>query len=214
MISTHALTWSATIQKTLAVGLASDFNSRTHVECDRIANAIDEVRDISTHALTWSATSSHIGSCAFLCGFQLTHSRGVRLVWLDVAVLIIVFQLTHSRGVRPTSPDSLHSPKNFNSRTHVECDPWLLDLPICIKISTHALTWSATVRHIAHQCAFINFNSRTHVECDGAPRPPIKMPVYFNSRTHVECDRDGATPAADCTKISTHALTWSATARD
>ena len=170
MISTHALTWSATIQKTLAVGLASDFNSRTHVECDRIANAIDEVRDISTHALTWSATSSHIGSCAFLCGFQLTHSRGVRLVWLDVAVLIIVFQLTHSRGVRPTSPDSLHSPKNFNSRTHVECD--------------------------------------------GAPRPPIKMPVYFNSRTHVECDRDGATPAADCTKISTHALTWSATARD
>ena len=143
---------------------------------------------ISTHALTWSATSSHIGSCAFLCGFQLTHSRGVRLVWLDVAVLIIVFQLTHSRGVRPTSPDSLHSPKNFNSRTHVECDPWLLDLPICIKISTHALTWSATATETRDMMIAIDFNSRTHVECDGTLKICQRTGGNFNSRTHVECD--------------------------
>ena len=112
---------------------------------------------ISTHALTWSATSSHIGSCAFLCGFQLTHSR----------------------GVRPTSPDSLHSPKNFNSRTHVECDPWLLDLPICIKISTHALTWSATA-HLDHpsKCQYISTHALTWSATGTAQRQQRIAPKF------------------------------------
>ena len=34
-ISTHALTWSATTNGKVRGGPFDDFNSRTHVECDR-----------------------------------------------------------------------------------------------------------------------------------------------------------------------------------
>ena len=56
MISTHALTWSATFH------LWRDFRIWT----------------ISTHALTWSATA-YCKAVEDLGEFQLTHSRGVRL---------------------------------------------------------------------------------------------------------------------------------------
>ena len=165
MISTHALTWSATIQKTLAVGLASDFNSRTHVECDRLILNVNHVAKISTHALTWSATVP-MGTDVFSVQIS-THA----LTWSATALQMQLtrygtFQLTHSRGVRPTSPDSLHSPKNFNSRTHVECDG--APRPP-IKMPVY-------------------FNSRTHVECDDFEREISFVKYYFNSRTHVECD--------------------------
>ena len=78
------------------------------------------------------------------------------------------FQLTHSRGVRPCFHMLLHQQMNFNSRTHVECDafPFRTTFSLsnfnsrthvecdydCIdchveyyNISTHALTWSATI---------------------------------------------------------------------
>ena len=77
-ISTHALTWSATVKNaTMMVG-----------------------QTISTHALTWSATP-------VLAVFRIRTAT---------------FQLTHSRGVRQLYLDSLCDPDNFNSRTHVECD--------------------------------------------------------------------------------------------
>ena len=100
-ISTHALTWSATFvditefmrynqfQLTHSRGVRpentqekpklTDFNSRTHVECD---------------ALTASCISGKKR-------FQLTHSRGVRLMFLPAFKQPTEFQLTHSRGVRP-----------------------------------------------------------------------------------------------------------------
>ena len=57
----------------------------------------------------------------------------------------------------------------------------------------------------------VNFNSRTHVECDLEILNGCENIEDFNSRTHVECD-----DASNCTnyrnyRISTHALTWSAT---
>ena len=122
-ISTHALTWSATV----------------------CAKSKDLPRIISTHALTWSATC--------------VKSKNTRLR---------LFQLTHSRGVRPCFHMLLHQQMNFNSRTHVECDafPFRTTFSLsnfnsrthvecdydCIdchveyyNISTHALTWSATI---------------------------------------------------------------------
>ncbi len=99
VISTHALTWSATsrsddnpalfvFQLTHSRGVRQmrqskhstnyNFNSRTHVECD-------------------TDTNTHVASSAR-------------------------FQLTHSRGVRPAHAPSSGLHQNFNSRTHVECD--------------------------------------------------------------------------------------------
>ena len=136
-ISTHALTWSATLlsyaltptnefQLTHSRGVRrfslSNFNSRTHVECDY--DCIDchvEYYNISTHALTWSATRR------VCCNVEQTK-----------------FQLTHSRGVRPGLIDVCPGCKNFNSRTHVECD----------------------LGYITSKDLLDNFNSRTHVECD------------------------------------------------
>ena len=76
-----------------------NFNSRTHVECDLCQWDTNQSARISTHALTWSATSSR--------------SR---------QYVSAVFQLTHSRGVRRLYLDRISYPDNFNSRTHVECD--------------------------------------------------------------------------------------------
>ena len=166
-ISTHALTWSATetavglsygtlFQLTHSRGVrratitvtiddASDFNSRTHVECDvkskntrlRLENFNSRTHvecdtpkikkspampGISTHALTWSATTG-----------------------IAPTTPAIKFQLTHSRGVRPAGSESRYTNKNFNSRTHVECDFFdFTHWNNAHTISTHALTWSAT----------------------------------------------------------------------
>ena len=78
---------------------------------------------------------------------------------------------------------------DFNSRTHVECDYEEFVDKFKPKISTHALTWSAT------------------------SLVPSNVPDTrdFNSHTHVECDRFSAKSAVFDGKISTHALTWSAT---
>ena len=142
-ISTHALTWSATISSGL-----------TPRRCI-----------ISTHALTWSATCSPCVSF-FIRKFQLTHSRGVRLNALVSPNVALLFQLTHSRGVRhdlaksATDLENFNSRThvecdgstatkngsswNFNSRTHVECDPMYPVSGAASPISTHTLTWSAT----------------------------------------------------------------------
>ena len=122
MISTHALTWSATFS-TLARRIVYHFNSRTHVECDNFRTFVPPVpfsfqlthsrgvrllffrvvtcqNAISTHALTWSATELISSSFPSIMQFQLTHSRGVRLGWTNFVESRKQFQLTHSRGVR------------------------------------------------------------------------------------------------------------------
>ena len=99
---------------------------------------------------------------------------------------------------------------DFNSRTHVECDA-IFYAPLSVAGNFNSRTHvecdgCAPTRKSEHR----NFNSRTHVECDANETCFNYGSVHFNSRTHVECD---------CTKnswrcqprISTHALTWSAT---
>ena len=167
-------------------------------------------------------------------GFQLTHSRGVRLSVDGSKIALHAFQLTHSRGVRPLKPLICHRHRAFqlthsrgvrlkefaagNIRLHafqlthsrgvrLRTKRLKSQAP---KISTHALTWSATQRAVFIGINSANFNSRTHVECDGrycgqrifsnifqlthsrgVRRVPLCGPGYrsnFNSRTHVECD--------------------------
>ena len=145
VISTHALTWSATTEIQSSNIIDYNFNSRTHVECDKPVKENDHAMD------------------------------------------------------------------DFNSRTHVECDgrhPILLEPK---KISTHALTWSATTCGLICARLALHFNSRTHVECDPRKKDCRLCVEYFNSRTHVECDAIVAPQPGRKRIISTHALTWSAT---
>ena len=123
---------------------------------------------ISTHALTWSATALQMQLTRYGT-FQLTHSRGVRLDLLSYI---------------PAAG------KNFNSRTHVECD-FLPYRFVCVSlwISTHALTWSATGTAQRQQRIAPKFQL-THSR-------GVRQ-VLFDS---------GVATAS----ISTHALTWSAT---
>ena len=58
IISTHALTWSATPSFFAIFSTGVHFNSRAHVERDGIAHDAVYRFQISTHALTWSATVS------------------------------------------------------------------------------------------------------------------------------------------------------------
>ena len=103
----------------------------------------------------------------------------------------------------------------------------------CCKISTHALTWSATGAAMGTVAQNTNFNSRAHVERDTEDKTKKRRILNFNSRAHVERDipslsarnhqnhfnsrahveRDimrSSSPRL-IMSISTHALTWSAT---
>ena len=134
-ISTHALTWSATLagrhnppraifQLTRSRGARRDgsgdwlgnwiyFNSRAHVERDFKDYRKNLIAYISTHALTWSATRQKLQSQSNI-QFQLTRSRGARLVTCE-------------------------------------------DLQSAAKISTHALTWSATPVRRLYNCTRVLF---------------------------------------------------------
>ena len=123
---------------------------------------------ISIHALTGSATyimTIFSGSTSL---FQSTHPRGVRLRTCLERSNLKRFQSTHPRGVRPDVYEdfeefldiSIHAPargatyawnewarrgRNFNPRTHGECDPQdPQGSQDTLHISIHALTGSAT----------------------------------------------------------------------
>ena len=104
-ISTHALTWSATILFNVVSPTNSDFNSRTHVECDQMPKIFEnDVTDFNsrTHVecdllrrylCIWACyfnSRTHVEcDCSFCIPhpdrriFQLTHSRGVRHLLCD-----------------------------------------------------------------------------------------------------------------------------------
>ena len=82
--------------------MALDFNSRTHVECGTVFRIFRSIGSpISTHALTWSAAYPAI-TVVGTRTFQLTHSRGVRLLSvyrLDLIQVISTHALTWSAAV-------------------------------------------------------------------------------------------------------------------
>ena len=213
-ISTHALTWSATLLPSArrccprfqltrsrgarhivvhnAGGRAPNFNSRAHVERDQPA-----ARNIMS-----------------ILRFQLTRSRGARLFRPLLLRALLQFQLTRSRGARHDGPFEIVSYwENFNSRAHVERDrqrayyrrlhgsisthalTWsaTYDFQILEKIkeiSTHALTWSATMPRSVYSVGKLAFQltrsrgARPEDTTDGSTDVDD-----FNSRAHVERDR-------------------------
>ena len=99
-ISTHALTWSATHMCIRQCAKVTNFNSRTHVECDIGCDTMKS-KHINFNSRTHVECDCTVSDsrCA-ACAFQITHSRGVRLSFLTLAADTLRFQLTHSRGVR------------------------------------------------------------------------------------------------------------------
>ena len=164
-ISTHALTWSATI---LDLMWMSDREISTHAltwSATRCCARDTRDKSISTHALTWSATYTSIDGAKNSGYFN---SR------------------TH------VECDKQNRFRHQKQRISTHALTWsatkmTLREKVAEVISTHALTWSATqldvsrlaeqqfqlthsrgVRHRYDQsyCTTQNFNSRTHVECD------------------------------------------------
>ena len=71
----------------------------------------------------------------------------------------------------------------------MERDPVVKDAHVTeAMISTHALTWSATIVDIAFFAELTNFNSRAHVERDARSADALSHQRHFNSRAHVERD--------------------------
>ncbi len=120
-ISTHALTWSAT-PKMRQLNNCRNFNSRTHVECD--------FRCFQFYVFTLYFNSRTHVECDITLhsqsqtspGFQLTHSRGVRrrMQAGRIASIISTHALTWSATLQAVLDELKEA------------------------ISTHALTWSAT----------------------------------------------------------------------
>ena len=130
-------------------------------------------------------------------------------------------------------PSNVPDTRDFNSRTHVECDMLLVNNWKRNGISTHALTWSATVEQEAKEILFeisthaLTWSATHRFVQPGLPFRSISTHALtwsattrqshsiatgadFNSRTHVECDNH-CFSQPHIQEISTHALTWSAT---
>ena len=188
----------------------NDFNSRTHVECDVEIQA-QQPRTFYFNSRTH--VECDIFGMIWKRGqnaFQLTHSRGVRLVEARPNVPGQIFQLTHSRGVRRRFANKQTGERDFNSRTHVECDQPKIKKSRWLAISTHALTWSATKQNrFRHQKQRIS----THALTWSATKLHYATMIQYWISTHaLTWSATGIAPTTPAIKtISTHALTWSAT---
>ena len=104
----------------------SNFNPRTHVECD--CKGMQEVCKkcpISIHALTQSATARGCRRFVKNVQFQSTHSRRVRLGRL-FSITPIVNYFNPRTHVECDAEGQFNQTggRHFNPRTHVECDEY------------------------------------------------------------------------------------------
>ena len=167
----------------------NDFNSRTHVECDR-SNCICGaciiqfqlthsrgvrlrfilpfigVPAISTHALTWSATAffTILSDIPVISTHALTWSAtqsANRLSgWRKISTHALTWSATQSADrLSGWRKISTHALTWSATQSADRLSGWR-------KISTHALTWSATLCDFVESIIKSDFNSRTHVECD------------------------------------------------
>ncbi len=101
VISIHALTGSATRDSIELNSILTDFNPRTHGECDKFTLAI-------------------LGPSM---SFQSTHSRGVRQIYTCYPWTLDVISIHALTGSATRDSIELNSIlTDFNPRTHGECD--------------------------------------------------------------------------------------------
>ena len=186
-ISIHAPTWGATTHKSVSQTVTQNFNPRTHVGCDGGHGLGTGHGEISIHAPTWGAT--HIRRRPRpLDGISIHAPTWGATPLGRLGTQRSRFQSTHPRGVRPPSCARGTPQRDFNPRTHVECDPL----------------------ELSGSKGSLYFNPRTHVGCDKAFLRRGSRPFNFNPRTHVGCDMD-VKFLTGMIYISIHAPTWGAT---
>ena len=165
-----------------------NFYPRPHMEGDA-AHGIKINGDtiISTHALTWRATMS-------LCPISGTKK----------------FLPTPSHGGRHFGQAPKFYRDNFYPRPHMEGDMIWSGTTLILNISTHALTWRATLSLCCPCSCRCYFYPRPHMEGDSLLMEDKVCSRNFYPRPHMEGDI-----YTDCNQggisISTHALTWRAT---
>ena len=211
IISTHALTWSATLS-------APYWSFREEISTHALtwsATGLSPISSIdcfiSTHALTWSATALRARPPR-AAKFQLTRSRGARPSRSHVRLQLSGFQLTRSRGARQFLFGKFgRAVYNFNSRAHVERDENSRKQKIFVNYfnSRAHVERDEMLPHVPRELLY--FNSRAHVERDKTKKEVNHHEQNFNSRAHVERDPIMQAKRAEYIAISTHALTWSAT---
>ena len=122
IISTHALTWSATCQSVVRRHKLAHFNSRAHVERDRKFHIDKTMADDFNSRAHVERDGSEMLAAMLMKNFNSrAHVERDR------------FQI-----------DFRKSTTHFNSRAHVERDRSSRAIASTVSISTHALTWSAT----------------------------------------------------------------------
>ena len=122
VVSIHAPTWGATIEKLLHDVALVSFNPRAHVGRDAQAAAVRKQGIVSIHAPTWGATRS---SCRQVGGVD-------------------VFQSTRPRGARLRIKLGKAAIRRFNPRAHVGRDSSGHEVATHTDVSIHAPTWGAT----------------------------------------------------------------------
>ena len=160
------------------------------MECDGAMIELNSPLNlISIHALTWSATLDVVvvTGVPTISIHALTWSATLKLDEPIIFLYISIHALTWSATINRI--EHICKARNFNPRTHMECDPISTLVPRAIPY----------------------FNPRTHMECDPIPLQFCQTDSYFNPRTHMECDKRALTPEVAKQAISIHALTWSAT---
>ena len=167
----------------------SDFNPRTHEECDKVIVCFNKHKHNFNPRTHEECDGGMLMQSVTSVIFQSTHSRGVRRwkvdntdfegdfnprtheecddIFIRSTLLIAIFQSTHSRGVRLIDGKSMPVLLVFQS-THSRgvrlkvYNGWVLT----VGISIHALTRSATLYHPLLHHRLHHFNPRTHEECD------------------------------------------------
>ena len=169
VISTHALTWRATPRRSQEDRFCNYFYPRPHMEGDTLAYFTPDEARISTHALTWRATTSldevarqmgiflptpsHGGrhctdhTSSIREGFLPTPSHGGRRSaarrWIQLSNF---YPRPHMEGDAQKSTAN-QSSRDFYPRPHMEGDKSIVISTSGSSISTHALTWRATMTY-------------------------------------------------------------------
>ena len=122
-ISIHAPTWGATSFLAQLALFSRDFNPRTHVGCDLLMHfGRWALVNISIHAPTWGATNAKDLNVTVAINFNPRTHVGCDVRTLNSISFVCQFQSTHPRGVRLGILLWCSSLKDFNPRTHVGCD--------------------------------------------------------------------------------------------
>ena len=151
------------------------------------------------------------GFQGFVCKFQSTHPRGVRLTRLRRPCFRRYFNPRTHVGCDNAPKFTFDEINDFNPRTHVGCDVIRRQFGLeFLRISIHAPTWGAT-RPFYRPCRCCGIS--IHAPTWGATKVNTDVNVmHLFQSTHPRGVRHGEDVVMErIDRISIHAPTWGAT---